>query len=184
MQNVVAPRPELSSSRFLFSPAPAAQSHGQPLPQGACSDHQFISLLDAYRDMGGLAPVHEVLAFFRRHSDCDPATVTRLIVNKRVICFGWQSTLWLPLFQFKPVDMSQPAGLSEVLTELSAGFDPWQVANWFVQPNPWLQGCTPAALIDVDPSAVLLAARSVLLTPESSQAVFFPTTEVNEALYA
>ncbi|MBA3057218.1 MAG: hypothetical protein KJ614_12155 [Gammaproteobacteria bacterium] len=163
MQDTVASRTEPRLNPVLFSPLPDAPHRDHPLPQAACSDHQFITLLNAYRDSGGLAPAQEVVALLRRHIECGPAMLTRLIVSKEVICFGWQSALWLPLFQFNPVDMSLQTGLSPVLTELSPHLDAWQVANWFAQPNSWLGGAsaTPARMLAIDPAAVLSAARAL-----------------------
>jgi hypothetical protein len=164
MQNTVDRRSEPRLNPFIFSQEADAPRRDQAFPQGACSDHQFIAMLDAYRGSGGLAPAQEVVALLRRHIDGGAEALTSLIVSKEVICFGWQSTLWLPLFQFNPIDMSQPAGLSQVLTELSAHLDEWQVANWFAQPNSWLDGATPTRKLAIDPAAVLSAARALSRT--------------------
>ena len=77
-----------------------------------------------------------------------------------MICFEWQSKLWLRLFQFKPLDMTPLAGLDQVLAELCSTYDAWQTANWFAQPNAWLTSDTLAARLLSDLPAVLQAARS------------------------
>lgn len=161
MQNIVDRRAEPRLHPYIFAPMPDAPRRDPQRAQGECADHQFIALLDAYRDSGGLAPAQEVAALFRHHSACGNETLTRMIANAGVICFGWQSTLWLPLFQFNPVDMTRLAGLSEVLTELPTNLGPWQVANWFAQPNVWLEGATPTHMLGIDLVAVLNAARSL-----------------------
>ncbi len=165
MRNTVARRSEPILNPDIFSQLPDARPRrDHAFPQEACSDHQFIAMLNAYRDSGGLAPAPEVVALLRRYMDCGPEALTSLIVNKEVIYFGWQSTLWLPLFQFNPIDMSQKAGLAQVLIELSAQLDAWQVANWFAQPNSWLDGATPTRMLALDPAAVLRAARALSRT--------------------
>ena len=161
MQNTVDRRSETALKPFVLGHLADAPRRENPFPQGACSDHQFITLLDAYRGSGGLAPAQEVLALFRRHRNDGPATLTHLIIDKSVICFGWQSTIWLPLFQFRPADMSTLPGLDPVLAELNSSFDAWQLANWFAQPNSWLDGDTPTRLLGIDPQAVLTAARAL-----------------------
>ncbi|MHB8950443.1 MAG: hypothetical protein ACYC4S_15470 [Rhodoferax sp.] len=161
MQNTVDRRSEPRPNPFIFSPLPDALRRDPQRAQGECADHQFIALLDAYRASGGLAPAQEVAALFKRNSACGGETLTRMIANAGVICFAWQSTLWLPLFQFKHEDSTLQAGLSEVLATLSTGLDAWLVANWFGQPNPWLGGRTPVAVLNIDPQAVLNAARAL-----------------------
>lgn len=161
MQNIVDRRSEPRPNPFIFSQLPDAPRRDPQRVQEECADHQFIALLDAYRASGGLAPAQEVAALFRRHSACGAETLTRMIVSAKVICFGWQATLWLPLFQFNPEDTTLQAGLGEVLEALSAGLDGWQVANWFAQPNAWLDGATPTRMLGVDPQAVLDAALAL-----------------------
>lgn len=161
MQNTVDRRSEPRPNPFIFSQLPDEPRRDPQRVQEECADHQFIAMLDAYRASGGLAPAQEVAALFRRDSACGTAALTRMIANAGVICFGWQSTLWLPLFQFKHDDSTLQAGLSEVLATLGAGLDAWHVANWFAQPNASLEGCTPVAVLDIDPQAVLNAARAL-----------------------
>lgn len=158
MQRIAVRQSEPPLTNFVVSNLPDAPHRDSQLAQQACADHQFIAMLDAYRYSGGLAPAQEVVALFRRHSDDGPATLTRLIVDQSVICFGWQSTVWLPLFQFNPPDMSTLPGLGQVLTALNSNFDTWHVANWFAQPNSWLDGATPTDMLGRDPKAVINAA--------------------------
>ena len=163
MQNTVERRSEPRPNPFFFRPLSGAARRDPQCEQEECADHQFIAMLDAYRASGGLAPAQEVAALFRRNSRFGTAALTRMIADAGVICFGWQSTQWLPLFQFKHDDATLQVGLSEVLATLGAGLDAWHVANWFAQPNPWLEGRTPVAVLDIDPQAVLKAARGLRL---------------------
>lgn len=163
MPNDFAPGLEPSRNRSRFSQAPQAQYFDHQLEQDACTDHQFIAMLDSYRGSGGLARSQEVVAMFKRHSGSDPTTMVNWIGNKKVICFEWQSTMWLPLFQFNRLDMTLQPGLSLVLAELSAGFEAWELARWFAQPSPWLWNRSPADMLGLDPAAVLTASRAVQL---------------------
>ena len=62
MQNALTPRYEPMLNPSMFSHAPEAQyRHNADSPQ-AHSDHQFVAMLDSYRDSGGLARAQEVAA--------------------------------------------------------------------------------------------------------------------------
>ena len=75
-----------------------------------------------------------------------------------MICFDWQSRMWLPLFQFNRLDMRPQAGLRGVLEALTQRLSPWALAQWFAQPNPWLADQSPCDALGQDPPAVLRAA--------------------------
>lgn len=160
MKNVPAFRFEPSLDRSLLSHASEiVYCQPQPVHEGR-GDYPFIALLDGYRDSGGLAPLQEVAAQFQRRSAGEPGALARWIVNQQVICFEWQSKMWLPLFQFNRLDMSLQPGISLVLAQLGAALDDWQLAQWFVRPNPWLADRTPAAMLALDPAGVLNAAQA------------------------
>ncbi|MBK9574658.1 MAG: hypothetical protein IPO43_19035 [Rhodoferax sp.] len=159
MQNVLMPRHApatlaagvhaVSGVSSSFPDAPVAVAH---------SDDQFMAMLAAYRTGGGLARAPEVFALFKRCSGADVGTLAGWIVNRKVICFDWQSRMWLPLFQFNRLDMMPQAGLRRVLEALTQRFSPWALAQWFAQPNPWLADQSPCDALGQDPPAVLRAA--------------------------
>ena len=124
------------------------------------ADHQFAGLLDSYRSSGGLARADELLALFSCRGGPDVGTLARWIVERKVLSFEWQSETWLPLFQFNRFDMTPQPQLATVLAELAWIYDPWELANWFVQPNASLAERTPADAVRADLSLVLRAARA------------------------
>jgi hypothetical protein len=71
----------------------------------------------------------------------------------------WQGETFLPMFQFDR-DLSIRSAVSRVIDELIAPFDDWELALWFSQPNLWLGGATPVALVLSDENGVLGAARA------------------------
>lgn len=123
-------------------------------------DRLFMGMLDAYRSSGGLARAQEIFTVYRAQNGSDVATLARWIVKREVISFDWQSKVWLPLFQFNRVHMAPHAGLQPVLAILNPVFSPWEIALWFTQPNPWLEGCTPANSLETRTNAVLHAASA------------------------
>ena len=166
MQNVLVPRHlsrSASSCGRLASNAAAkwASPAPKPEPQGQV-DLQFITMLDAYRPSGGLGCGPEVFALFARRCGADVGTLAGWIVNRKVICFGWQSRMWLPLFQFQPQNMTPHAGLREVLEVLTLDHNPWELAQWFARPNPWLANQMPCDALGHDPAGVRSAASAAL----------------------
>ena len=160
MQNALTPRYEPMLNPSMFSHAPEAQyRHNADSPQ-AHSDHQFVAMLDAYRDSGGLARAQEVAALLKRRCGGDLATLASWILNQKAICFEWEAKIWLPLFQFKRLEMKLQPGLSQVLAQLRPAYDNWGLANWFAKRNAWLGDRTPAIMLSLDRSAVLNAARA------------------------
>ena len=160
MQNHLAFRPVSLPSRSGLTFAPDAADRPFPGVPREDADHQFVAMLDAYRDSGGLVRTHEVLALSRRCAGPDAATLAGCVAQREVISFEWQTLTWLPLFQFRRADMRPQPGLVQVLAELTPVCDPWELANWFIQPNPWLADCTPVDTLLADLPALLNAARA------------------------
>lgn len=126
-------------------------------PAGA--DAAFVALLQAYRCSGGLARADDVAALLEHRRGPFIAVLARSIVERRVISFEWQAQTWLPWFQFaRPDPLPEPA-LAAVLAELTAVYDGWELACWFVRPNSALAGRTPLQVRATDPAALLQAAR-------------------------
>ena len=88
------------------------------------------------------------------------ATLARWIVEHSVISFEWQSQTWLPWFQFAdPARVPEPS-LTAVLAELTAVYDGWELAHWFVRPNSALAERWPVQALASNPAGVLQAARA------------------------
>jgi hypothetical protein len=47
-----------------------------------------------------------------------------------------------------------------VTAELTPAFTGWELADWFVEPNNWLDGVSPINELKADPDAVRQAARA------------------------
>lgn len=103
---------------------------------------------------------HEVVERFERLKGPNDLMLMGWIVNRQVIFFEWQSQSWLPWFQFTRIDMTPQPQLKPVFAELMSAYDSWEIASWFVRPNPWLAECLPVDHLLVDLPAVLHAARA------------------------
>ena len=119
-----------------------------------------MSMLESYRDSGGLARVHEVFTIHKSKHGSDFAHLARSIVKRELLSFDWQSNVWIPLFQFDRTSMTLQPGLAAVLEALNPDYTPWSLAMWFAKPNAWLHGHTPANTMRIDAAAVLAAARA------------------------
>jgi hypothetical protein len=160
MQTALMPRSISSPEMFLARRAPdAANGPHQCTPQGH-ADQQFVAMLNAYRGSGGIGRTEEVLKMLKYYDESPVTKLADWILKRKVICFEWRSQTWLPWFQFHHADMRPQPDLAPVFAELAPVFDPWELANWFAQPNPWLSDCTPADTLHVNPPGVLHAARA------------------------
>jgi len=63
------------------------------------------------------------------------------------------------MFQFSP-DLGLKPGLKAVLAELVSEYDGRRLAEWFVEPNGWLDEARPIDVLDSNPEEVLQAARA------------------------
>lgn len=168
MQNVLVPRhlSRSASSCGRLAANPAAKwvsPPPKPERQGHV-DQQFMAMLDAFRPSGGLACGPEVFALFARRCGADVGTLAGWILNRKVICFEWQSRMWLPLFQFQLQSMTPQAGLREVLEVLTFDHNPWELAQWFARPNRGLADQMPCDALGHDPAGVRNAAGAALST--------------------
>jgi hypothetical protein len=134
-------------------PAPAA---GALRSQPWASD--FEALRAAYRATGGLVEGDDLGRILedRRSGDC--VSLARLIMSRAVFGFQWHGLFWVPTFQFDRHDLSTRTSTRRIVEELMPPYDGWEMAAWFVQPNPWLNGRRPLDGIDSDAGQVLKAA--------------------------
>jgi len=160
MQAVLMPRSISSPDRFVARNAPDPTDYMQQCAPHRHADHQFAAMLSAYRGSGGLGRTGEVLKMLKCHDDGSVTRLASWILKRKVICFEWRSQTWLPWFQFHHAEMRPQPELAPVFAELTPVFDPWEMANWFAQPNPWLADCLPANTLLVNPPGVLHAARA------------------------
>jgi hypothetical protein len=124
-------------------------------------DRQYVVMSEAFETSGGLVDCDALVRRMRKHWDQPISRLARWIIMRRVVSFAWQSQLMLPMFQFDPATMTVRPDVSQVIAELSDGFDDWGLALWFAQPNTWLGGQAPASLIGaVDAPGIGDAARA------------------------
>ena len=140
----------------MRSQAPSAR----PRRQAFTRDQQFVAMLDAYRNTGGIASSDEITDVFQSCNGPDTATMGRWIASRAVLCFEWNQARWLPWFQFNRHTLRPHPQLAQVMAELAAVFDPWETATWFAQPSPWIAGKAPVDCLLEDLPGVLDAARA------------------------
>lgn len=144
------------SGCFAPSDSSGASFSGNPLDQVFA----FIDLLDAYQPYGGLSRTHVFAAGTRVRCDGHDRLVEDLISSGELIAFTWHDTVWIPMFQFDMLGLEVEPKAHVVVATLGLGCDGWGVANWFVQPNPWLEQHIPIECLGSRMSDVLYAARA------------------------
>ncbi|RYF45779.1 MAG: hypothetical protein EOO27_40720 [Comamonadaceae bacterium] len=136
---------------FLDGARPAAAA---PL------DVLFTEVLHAYRRSGGLARGSEVAMRASCRRPDGTAWLEDFLHRRVLISLDWHSGLWLPLFQFDPSDMSMREEVRRPCAELACVMDGWDLALWFIRPQPLLHDCSPLEVLDTQPALVLDAARA------------------------
>ena len=123
-------------------------------------DWQFVAMLDAYRESGGLMRAPELASLWQGHGISGTDLLAHWILKRKVISFEWQATTWLPMVQFHRTTMTLVPGFEKIQAELVAVYNDCDVAQWFSLPNTWLADRSPAsALVSAAPE-VLIAARA------------------------
>lgn len=123
------------------------------------TDSEFVALLSIYRATGGLATGDEVAERMRRVGTGEVGTLARLISQREVVCFVWNTTFWLPWFQFNPANFLVKPAVRSLLRELGTTLDEWELVQWIATPNAGLRDQAPIELIDQSPGEVVNAAR-------------------------
>jgi hypothetical protein len=159
MQNVPHPTPP-SPNFFFIKNSVNMQANLGVATRDRWVDHQFVEMLNGYRSSGGLARLQDLVCSTCGGEVVDITKIASQISNRELVCFEWQSHAWLPLFQFNGLELAPYPQLLPVVQDLSCIFDPWELAHWFSQPNPWLSDRAPADMLLTDLAAVLQAARA------------------------
>jgi hypothetical protein len=116
--------------------------------------------LAALDQAGGLISGDDLALRLRGQVSQPLSLVAQWIVQRKVINLNWRSGYVLPMFQFDPVSMAPRPSLADVLAELSAAYDDWDIVDWFLRPNSLLQDKAPATVLGADGTAVVQAARA------------------------
>ena len=124
------------------------------------SDHAFAALRAAYQDSGGVVRGDDLARTLWDRQRSDYVSLARLIASGEILSFKWRESLWMPMFQFEPGELTIKPSPRQVLGEFGNVFDGWSVAAWFVQPCSWLDDRRPVDRLDCDLAAVLDAARA------------------------
>ena len=138
-------------------PAPCTQTFDT---SRRLEDKQHEVMRLAFARTGGCATEVAAARQLGRRSTRLPSTLMAWIANRTIVSFPWRSHTHVPLFQFRPDDMSPRREVIDVVRELADVFDDWEMAFWFAQSNSWLEGLAPAEIISHDPAAVHAAARA------------------------
>jgi hypothetical protein len=132
------------------------------------SRHGFVTLLEAFRSTGGTAPGDIVGRLLADHGVGEAVSLAKLVHSGQVFGFEWRGSLWIPMFQFNPYDLSIVVTSQTVRAELPELWSGWTVAMWFATANEQLDGRMPVELLGSDFPAVLQAAQALASTEDTS----------------
>lgn len=133
-----------------------------PLPRWgeAPEGNGFVGLLHAFFDSGGTLEAEAVDRLLLACRGAQAGGLSDLLATRQVFAFEWRHSLWVPMFQFDPNDLSVRPGSQRVRDELPVLWSGWNQASWFASPNIWLGGCTPVAVIHLALADTEAAARA------------------------
>jgi len=121
---------------------------------------QFATMQRAFLSCGGFVSAQEVTSRLRCLSDQPISKLARWIVSRGVVSIPWRAQTLMPTFQFDFTDMSIRPVCTDALAELRDVLNDWEVAVWFAEPNVWLNGRTPASLVEHGRNELVQAARA------------------------
>ena len=125
----------------------------------AADEADFAAMRSAYHDAGGFAGGDDLARLLEDCGRGSFSSLARRIVAGEVFGFEWRQTFWIPMFQFDD-ELAVKPGLKAVLAELATEYDGRRLADWFVEPNGWLDERRPIDVLDASPDEVLQAARA------------------------
>jgi hypothetical protein len=128
--------------------------------EAAQHDAAFMALLNAYRPTGGLLRRDDLAGLMVSRCSGDHTSLSRSIAAGEILCFDWNRTVWVPVFQLDRATLRVGVATRRLLAELSGAFDGWSAAHWFVASNAWLGECTPLELLGTHLDAVVDAASA------------------------
>lgn len=132
------------------------------------SRHGFVTLLEAFRSSGGTAPGEIVGRLLADHCVGEAVSLAKLVHSGQVFGFEWRCSLWIPMFQFNPDDLSIVVASQTVRAELPELWSGWTVAMWFATGNAQLDGRRPVELLGSDFADVFRAAQALASMPDPS----------------
>lgn len=164
-QTLARPAARHTPDRFIGAAAAAEwRATGDPRHEAvgqAPSGAGFMALLEAFRATGGTVPGHIVARLLGEHRVGDAVSLARLVFTGEMFGFGWRGSLWVPMFQFDPGDLSVRPGPQQVRAELPQDWPGWALASWFAAPNAHLGGRRPTDSLESDLVGAVRAARAV-----------------------
>lgn len=143
-------------------PGGSADERCAPLPRWgeAPEGNGFVGLLHAFFDSGGTLEAEAVDRLLQACQGARAGGLSDLLETRQVFAFEWRHSLWVPMFQFDPNDLSVRSGAQRVREELPVLWSGWNQASWFASPNIWLGGRTPVAMIHLALADTEAAARA------------------------
>jgi hypothetical protein len=141
-----------------FARCPHRRSWPRDTISGWQDDLAFQALRAAYRASGGIARGDVIDRLSAVHGRT--ISVAELLADEDLFGFEWDKSVWVPMFQFEPGDMSLRRAPRRVRAVLGHEFDGWGVCTWFVEPNAWLAQRRPVDLLESNLGAIVQAARA------------------------
>lgn len=124
------------------------------------SDSDIEHMIAMYRASGGILRADDLALLFEKKGCGDFVRVARMIATREIFSFQLDGHFWIPMFQFHAHNMTIKRDVRKIINALGSVLDSWTLAQWFTQPNLWLQDKRPIEMLDSELSVVLVAAQA------------------------
>lgn len=145
----------------------SARQRGTSIEPGAVATREStakplafdVRLLVVCRRSGGLARADEIIRRLGQPTFEADWQVNDWGAERKVCYLVWGGRVWMPLFKFERTVFAPLPQMAGVIAEWAGELDGFELCLWFVTPNAWLGGATPAETL-TDLEQVRNAARA------------------------
>jgi hypothetical protein len=121
-------------------------------------DRRFAELFKKLVPFGGMLS-GDALRYMHRASQSG-LMLGHALLRCDLIEVQWRHSLWLPVFQFQVTTWDTLPNVNLVVAEFFPVLQGFDLAEWFLTPNAWLQNRRPLEIVKEEPEAVVRAAQA------------------------
>ena len=127
-----------------------------PLPDQV-EDRRFLALFHRLRPHGGMLSDDELQCLHTANQT--QVALGIALMNRELMAIKWRHRLWLPVFQFNLKTWQVEPNVSVAVTELFPVMQGFDLIEWFLTPNAWLEDQRPVDVPETERQRVQQAAQ-------------------------
>lgn len=127
-----------------------------PLPDQV-EDRRVLTLFHRLRPYGGMLSDDELQCLHIGNQTQMALGIA--LMNRELMAIKWRHRLWLPVFQFNLKTWQVEPNVSVAVTELFPVMQGFDLIEWFLTPNAWLEDQRPVDVPETERQRVQQAAQ-------------------------